>query len=117
MASVWSFKGGLETGIANLGFSKSGDKLVAVAIDVNHYIAVFDIKIGAMLCLDKGDAAFIADVKFKNDSEFTSVGPKHFKFWTFNNKALTCTKGQFGTNNNIIGCVVFNGDDALVGMT
>jgi microtubule-associated protein-like 6 len=115
MQSVWKFKGGLEKGIANLGFSKSGDKLVGVAVDNDHRIAVFDTKIGAMLCIDKGDTAFIADVKFKNENEFVSVGPKHFKAWTFTNKAMTAIKGQFGNNNNIVGCVAFNGDDCLVG--
>jgi len=42
MQPIHKFKGALQKGIANLGFSPSGDKLVACAIDNDHSIAVFD---------------------------------------------------------------------------
>lgn len=106
---------GLEKGIACLSFSPSGNRLVAAAIDDNHRVGVFDIEAGAMLCIDKGDTARIVDVRFKNDTEFVTVGPKHFKYWTFQNKQVTSKKGQFGNANNILRCVTFNGNTCLTG--
>lgn len=68
MQVLWQFKGGLQKGIASLGFSPSGNRLVGAAIDNDHYIGVYDIVVGTMLCMDKGDTAVIVDVKFKNDN-------------------------------------------------
>jgi microtubule-associated protein-like 6 len=115
MQAMFTLKGCLQKGIVNLGFSKSGDKLVAVAVDVDHMVAVYDTKIGALLGSAKGDAALIVDIKFKSDTEFVSVGPKHYKFWTINNKNLASQKGNFGANCNMVSCVAFNNDDVIVG--
>ena len=45
-----------------------------------------------------------------------SVGPKHFKQWTVQNKQMTSKKGQFGTTaNNLLRCVAWNGNTCLTG--
>jgi len=115
MQTLWQFKGGLQKGIANLSFSPSGNKLVGVAIDNDHYVAVYDIEVGQMICMDKGDTARIVDIKLKNENEFVSVGPKHFKHWTFQNKQMSSKKGQFGNNNNLLRCLAWNDNTCLVG--
>jgi len=68
MQAIFKFKGRLEKGICNLGFSPSGSRLVAVAIDNDHSIGVYDTEVGVELCADKGDTNKIVDVKFKNEN-------------------------------------------------
>jgi len=68
MQAIWHFKGGLTKGIANLAFSPSGNRLAGVAVDNDHYVAVYDTEVGQMLCMDKGDTAIIVDVSFKNEN-------------------------------------------------
>ena len=67
MQATKTIKGGLQKGIAALAFSPTGEKLVGVAIDDNHYVAIYDTATGAALALEKGDTAIIADVKFLTD--------------------------------------------------
>ncbi len=57
-------------GIACLAFSPSGDKLVGAAIDDNHLIAVYDVKVakGSLLASTNGGREVIVTLKFKNET-------------------------------------------------
>jgi WD40 repeat protein len=115
MQTIVKIRGGLQKGIANLSFSPSGKYLVGCAVDDNHMVGVYDAELGALIGIEKGDTAPIIALKFKNDSEFVSVGPKHYKYWSVQNKVLKGKRGQFGDGNNSLKCVTFNGENAIVG--
>ena len=115
MQVVFALKGGVIKGIATLAFSLSGVKLAAACIDDNHTIGVFDLKLGILEASDKGDTAIISELRFKDDTEFVTVGPKHFKQWSVSNKAVKSKKGVFGNGNNILTTCAFNHDDCIVG--
>jgi len=68
MQAIWHFKGGLTKGVANLAFSPSGNRLAGVALDNDHYVAVYDVEIGQTLCMVKGDTAVIVELAFKNEN-------------------------------------------------
>jgi microtubule-associated protein-like 6 len=112
--TIATLKGGVIKGIVSLAFSPSGQKLVATSIDDNHMVAVFNVRSGALESCEKGDTALIVATAFKSESEFVTVGPKHFKLWTLAGK-LAAKKGQFGNANNMLNCVAFNKNDCLVG--
>lgn len=71
-----------------MAFSQSGDKLVIVSVNPNHNVAIFDLKIGALISHSKGGKQIIAAVEFKNEADFVTVGPKHFRHWHFENKNI-----------------------------
>jgi WD40 repeat protein len=48
---VIKVKSKLRKGIQRLSFSPSGDVLVAVALDIDHTVAVFDTKTGKQLSM------------------------------------------------------------------
>ena len=48
-------KGKLTKGIQALSFSPSGKTLAAVAIDIDHSIAVYNVETGALIGFGKGD--------------------------------------------------------------
>lgn len=56
--------GKLQKGIQAIAFSPSGKTLAAVAIDVDHCVAVYNVETGALLATDKGDKAWIIDISF-----------------------------------------------------
>lgn len=68
-----------------MSFSPSGEVLVAVAIDVDHSIGIFDTNTGKQLQIIKGDAAKITDIEMRTDTEFATAGVKHFKLWNLVN--------------------------------
>ena len=47
-----------------MSFSQSGDLLATVGIDQRHQIAIYDLKIGSMICHAEGGVNFIAEVAF-----------------------------------------------------
>jgi WD40 repeat protein len=51
MEQVIKVKSKLRKGIQRLSFSPSGDVLVAVALDIDHTVAVFDTKTGKQLSM------------------------------------------------------------------
>lgn len=71
-----------------MAFSISGDKLAAVGIDKDHTVYIFDAKNGSFITSMKGDVNIICGIQFKDDTEFVTIGVKHFKFWKFQNKAI-----------------------------
>jgi len=61
-----------------LSFSISGDKLAVVGADPNHKIVIYNAKTGSFLSQMKGCTSVISAIQFKDDSEFVTVGPKHY---------------------------------------
>ena len=70
-------------------------------ITVQLLKAIFDINIGAFLSITKGDTAIIGAIDFKSYDEFVTVDPKHFKFWTFNNKSMKSRKGIASVSDKV----------------
>ena len=55
MRQVCNFKAPLQNGIAALAFSPSGTKLVAIAMDDNHSVAIFNLRQKSVIVSQKGD--------------------------------------------------------------
>jgi len=72
------FKGKIKEGVACLAFSISGDKLAIVGVDKNHTIVIYSAKTGSFLSSMKGSMQIISSIQFKDDSEFVTVGPRHY---------------------------------------
>lgn len=112
---MFSLKGGVTKGIATLSFSISGTKLAAACTDENHTVALFDMKTGTLDATQKGDASVISELRFKDDQDFVTVGPKHFKTWHLESKSMKSKKGVFNSGCNILTTCAFNNEDCLVG--
>lgn len=95
MQELVCIKGKLKKGIQALSFSPSGKFLVGCAIDVDHHVAIFDAKTGTCLAMNKGGGNQIVDIAMKDDSEFVTVGVRHFKLWKFNAGVLDDKNGSF----------------------
>ncbi len=94
-------KSKLKKGIQSISFSPSGNVFVAVAIDVDHSIGIFDTNTGKQLHILKGDAVVITDIEMRTDDEFATAGIKHFKLWNMvNGGPPTSKRGAFGTGEN-----------------
>eukprot|EP01017_Pseudomicrothorax_dubius_P040457 TRINITY_DN6328_c0_g1_i1.p1 TRINITY_DN6328_c0_g1~~TRINITY_DN6328_c0_g1_i1.p1 ORF type:complete len:614 (+),score=151.97 TRINITY_DN6328_c0_g1_i1:60-1844(+) len=115
MMPLHVLKGGVIKGIATVAFSLSGARIAAACIDDNHTIAVFDLRVGALEGTERGDTAIISELRWKDDRDFVTVGPKHFKAWTAENKAFRSKRGVFGNANNLLVTAAFNNEDCLVG--
>ena len=93
------FQGIFEKGINALSFSPSGKKLVAISMDDNHTVYLFDIIQKKLILKSVGDLNHkILDVCYKNETEFATVGIKHFKFWINRDGAFIEKEGIFGQN-------------------
>lgn len=53
--------------------------MVAVAIDDDHSVAVYNVETGTCVGVNKGDKSMIIELAFKNETTFSSAGVKHFK--------------------------------------
>ena len=115
MKPLHCLKGKLTKGIQGLSFSPSGNTLAAVAIDNDHHVGLFDVKTGAPRGISKNDGNRVLDIAMKSDSEFVSVGLKHFKTWTLNSGALQSKRGLFGKYDNRVLCCEFAGDMCIAG--
>ena len=64
-----------------------------------------------MIALEKGDTAKIVDVEWISDSEFVTVGMRHFKQWKVQNNSLKSSRGSFkkGSSDKIVFAKNFNG--------
>jgi echinoderm microtubule-associated protein-like 6 len=96
MQELVQIKGKLKKGIQALNFSPSGKYLAACAIDTDHHVAVFDVKTGDCICMNKGDGNMIVDICMRDDNEFVTVGVRHYKLWKINNGVLKDNRGKFG---------------------
>ncbi|KRW98348.1 WD40-repeat-containing domain [Pseudocohnilembus persalinus] len=101
------FQGFLQKGIALISFTPSGNKLVASAMDDNHCIALYDLtnkqSVGGCLISDtQGGRDIMTELQMKNENQFVTVGPKHFKVWTQKGEGkkqdLVPQKGRWGKN-------------------
>jgi microtubule-associated protein-like 6 len=69
-----------------------------------------------LLFKDRIGPDIITDLKWKNDTEFVSVGINHFRLWTLQVGGLASKRGVLSKNNSNKYLVVnFNNDDCLVG--
>ena len=78
---ICSVKSKLKKGIQSLSFSPSGNVFVAVAIDIDHTVGVFDTNTGKQLAMQKGDGNPITEIEMRTDTEFATAGVRHFKVW------------------------------------
>ena len=67
MEETKEFKGIIKKGISSLAFSPSGNKLIAVAIDDYHHMALIEVKTGAFQTF-KGGRELILSCVFKDDN-------------------------------------------------
>ena len=110
MQEFQHIKGKLKKGIQALSFSPSGRFLAACAIDVDHHVALFDVKSGDCVSMNKGGGNLIVDIAMKDDNEFITVGVRHYKLWTLNNGVLGGKNGKFGKNkcsDRVVNCTAF----------
>mmetsp|Transcript_5140 Transcript_5140/g.3592 ORF Transcript_5140/g.3592 Transcript_5140/m.3592 type:complete len:218 (+) Transcript_5140:5445-6098(+) len=80
----------------------------------NHNVAVYNTETGALIGFSKGDTAKIIDCAFKDEKEFCTIGPKHFKSWTIGAN-LTAKRGNFGKKDQRIGSCAFHKTTLLTG--
>lgn len=109
--------GGVIKGVCALRFSPDGSKLACVCIDDNHMVVVFDVEKKSMIACEKGDTAKIVDIDWVSETEFVTVGIKHFKTWTLSGQSLKDKKGSFGKYNNSLICVKRFKNNLLCGST
>jgi microtubule-associated protein-like 6 len=94
MENTCEFKGVIKKGIAALAFSPSGNRLVAAAIDDDHYMAIMDVKNGgSVLSTYKGGRDVILALRFNSEDEYASVGVKHFFTWTIKGNTTKKARG------------------------
>lgn len=115
------FKGLFTKGICSLSFSPSGEKIAAVGLDDSHILAVYDTLTksrtgGILIQQDLIGPEIVTDVKWKNDTEFVTVGINHLRQWVLSGGGLSSKKGILGKNGSTkYLTAVFNGEDCLVG--
>lgn len=88
--------------------------MAAVAIDIDHSIAVYNVETGALIGFGKGDVNQILDISMKDDTTFATSGIKHFKEWTVGAN-LTAKTGRFGQKDARHGSCQYNGENCLTG--
>ena len=113
MASLANFKQPLQNGIAALAFTPSESKLVAVGMDDNHSIAVYDLTAKALMCSFKGDREKILDVAWISEKDFVTSGLKHFKVWS--GPQFSGRRGQFGPCNSLLVSLAVQGASVYTG--
>lgn len=95
------FQGMFEKGINAISFSPNGNKLVAISVDDNHTVYLFDLYQKKLILKANGDLNHkILDVCFKNENEFATVGIKHYKFWIIRHDEFLEKEGIFGQNES-----------------
>jgi hypothetical protein len=120
---VWSTQGKLiqrfdgifDKGINALSFNPTGTKLVAIGMDDNHTIYLFDLTENKLVASEKGDSYRILDVCFKSEREFVTVGIKHYKYWVIDNNKLVAKDGIFGETDNKLGLVKNSNENFVTG--
>ena len=103
---VTKFEGNFFKGVNSLNFSPESNFLLAVSLNNEHDIYLFDIKEHKMIASSQGGPTKILDCVFKNEKEFVTVGIKHFKYWMIKNGNVYAKDGFFGQCDNKLGLVV-----------
>lgn len=115
LTQIAKFNAPLEKGIGALAFSPSGNLLVAIAMDDDHNIALYNLQTNSLIVSTKGDREKILEVAFLSENEFVTTGIKHYKIWTLNGNKITGRRGQFGKNDNLLLSLAVNGDEIYTG--
>lgn len=103
---------GLKEGVNSMAFSPSGDKLVAICIDNENQVCLFNPILGCLIASQKGDRNKILDCKWISETEFVTVGINHYKLWTYNgDNFLNDIRGNFTPElNRVLICCAYNSD-------
>jgi microtubule-associated protein-like 6 len=116
MTKIHELKGnGIVKSIRNLSFSPSGALLAVVDNSDDHNLAVYNVETGTCVAKSKGDRSAIQELAFKNETQFATVGAKHFKEWTIASGNIKGKMGNFNKKSNMIGSIVANGQTYLTG--
>lgn len=103
MQEMSLLKGGAIKGVCSLAFSPSGKYLVGTCIDDNHHVVLYNVDTFEMIACEKGDTANILDCEWISESEFVTVGLRHYKLWK-TASGLAGSRGSFGKNNDKLIC-------------
>lgn len=106
---------GIVKSIRNLSFSPSGGLLVVVDNSDDHNLAVYNTETGACVAKSKGDRGNVVEVAFKSETQFATVGAKHFKEWTISSGNITGKMGNFNKKDTRIGSIAVNKNVYLTG--
>ncbi len=112
---IKKFEGNFHKGINSLNFSPESNFLLAVSLNEEHDIYLFDIKENRLMAASRGGTTKILDCVFKNEKEFATVGIKHFKYWMIKNGNLYAKDGFFGQCDNKLGLVVCHNGNFISG--
>jgi WD40 repeat protein/Ca2+-binding EF-hand superfamily protein len=103
MTELSLLKGGAIKGVCSLAFSPSGRRLVGTCIDDNHHVVLYNTETFEMIACEKGDTANILDCEWITETEFVTVGLRHYKLWKTGN-GIVGSRGSFGKNNDKLVC-------------
>ena len=108
---------GIVKSIRNLSFSPSGNLLVVVDNSDDHNLAVYNTETGACVAKSKGDRGNVVEIAFRSETNFATVGAKHFKEWTIGSGNITGKTGKFpqGQHKEKIGSIAVNKNTYLTG--
>ena len=79
---VASFKAPVTKGVLAASISPDGTKAVVAGMDDDHEVALLDLEKERVIKKNKGSKKVIMKLGWISDSEFVSVGIRHFKHWT-----------------------------------
>uniref|UniRef100_A0A3P9P894 EMAP like 6 n=1 Tax=Poecilia reticulata TaxID=8081 RepID=A0A3P9P894_POERE len=113
--TVSLLRDGHTHGIACLGFSADGQRLVSVGLDAKNTVCIWEWRKGKILASASGHSDRIFDVCWDpfQQNRLVSCGVKHIKFWSLCGNALTPKRGIFGKTGDLqtILCVASAKDD------
>lgn len=116
MTKLHELKGnGIVKSVRNLSFSPSGALLAIVDNSDDHNLAVYNVETGTCVAKAKGDRSAIQELAFKSETQFATVGAKHFKEWTIASGNIKGKMGNFNKKSNMIGSIVANEQSYLTG--
>ncbi len=103
-----SFKNFSDKGINCIAFSPNNTYLIAINVDDNHTIHLFEIMRKKLITSTAGGSSKILDVCFKSETEFVTVGIKHYTYWNIAEESITGEEGMFRETDNKIGLVIYH---------
>lgn len=106
---------GIVKSVRNVSFSPSGDLLAVVDNSDDHNLAVYDTSSGTCVAKSKGDRSAIVELAFKSETQFATVGAKHFKEWTIGSGNIKGKMGNFNKKDNRHGSIAVNKQTYLTG--
>ena len=105
----------IQKSVKCVAFSPDGSKLCVMDKSDDHNLAVYNTETGALIAKNKGDRSNILELAWSSETQFATVGPKHFKQWTIQNASIKSRMGNFGKNSQMIGSLAYHGQIALTG--